>query len=182
MSYLQTSYDSLKRWEGSVPYMYLDSVGLVTVGIGFMLPNVFAASALPFMNSAGDSSAQIEIATDFARVKDMIPNKLPKFYYHSESPILPQAEIDRQLAAKVNAFEVVLRRYFPDYDAYPDSVKLGLIDMTYNLGPARFRAQYPKFYAAILAHNWGLAAAQSHRNGPSEERNEWCKNLFMEAV
>lgn len=182
MSYLQTSYDSLKRWEGSIPYLYLDSVGLVTVGIGFMLPNVYAASTLPFMNTAGEPASQVEIVLDYNRVKMLPANKLPTYYHSFSSPILPQAEIDRQLAAKVNAFEIVLRRYFPDYDIYPDSVKLGLIDMTYNLGPARFRAQYPKFYAAILSHNWGLAAAQSHRNGPSAERNEWCKNLFMEAV
>lgn len=182
MSYLQASYDSLKRWEGSVPYMYLDSVGLVTVGIGFMLPNVFAASTLPFVNNAGESASQIEISLDYNRVKALPANKLVTYYHSFSSPFLPQSELDRQLAIKVTAFEVALRRIYPDYDVYPDSVKIALIDMIYNLGAAKLQATYPKFNAAVRAHDWRLAASQSHRNGPSDERNKYVKNLFMEAV
>src|SRR5882724_13364038 len=101
MSYLQTSYDALKRWEGVVPYLYLDSIGLVTVGVGFMLPNVYAASTLPFMNSAGEPASQVEIALDYNRVKMLPANKLPTYYHSFSSPLLPQAEINRLLAANV---------------------------------------------------------------------------------
>ena len=38
----------LKLHECNVPYMYLDSVGLVTVGVGFMIPTAEAAQAYPF--------------------------------------------------------------------------------------------------------------------------------------
>ena len=182
MSYLQTSYDALKRWEGVVPYLYLDSIGLVTVGVGFMLPNVYAASTLPFMNTAGEPASQVEIALDYNRVKMLPANKLPTYYHSFSSPLLPQAEINRLLAANVVSFEVSLRRIYPDYDIYPDSVKVGLIDMCYNLGAAKLQATYPKFNAAVRSHNWELAASQSHRNGPSSERNAWTAGKFMEAI
>lgn len=182
MSYLQTSYDALKRWEGVIPYLYLDSIGLVTIGVGFMLPNVFAASTLPFVNPAGEPSTQTEIASDFNRVKSLPSNKLPTYYHSFSSPLLPQAEINRLLAANVASFEISLRRMYPDYDAYPDSVKVGLIDMCYNLGAAKLQAQYPKFNRAVQTHNWILAADQCHRNGPSAERNEFTQKLFLEAV
>lgn len=182
MGYLEDSYSALKRFEGSIPYMYADSVGLVTVGIGFMLPNVFAASTLPFVNPAGEPSTQTEIAADFNRVKSLPSNKLPTYYHSFSSPLLPQAEINRLLAANVASFEISLRRLYADYDTYPDSVKVGLIDMCYNLGAAKLRDQYPKFNRAVQTHNWLLAADQCHRNGPSSERNEWCQKQFMEAV
>ena len=35
-------------YEGIYPHMYLDTKGLVTVGVGKMLPNVKSAIALPF--------------------------------------------------------------------------------------------------------------------------------------
>lgn len=182
MGYLDQSYDALKRWEGSVPYMYLDKVGLVTVGIGFMLPNIYAASTLPFMKPAGEPASQIDISLDYNRVKALSANKLVTYYHSFSSPLLPQAEINRLLAANVVSFEVSLRRIYLDYDIYPDSVKVGLIDMCYNLGASKLQAQYPKFNRAVQTHNWLLAADQCHRNGPSEERNTWTKNQFLEAL
>lgn len=182
MSYLQTSYDALKRWEGVIPYLYLDSVGLVTIGIGFMLPNVFSASTLPFVNTSGEPSTQAEIAADFNRVKSLPANKLPTYYHSFSSPLLPQAEINRLLAANVSSFEISLRKMYSGYDTYPDSVKVGLIDMCYNLGSAKLKAQYPKFNRAVQTHNWILAADQCHRNGPSAERNEFTQKLFLEAI
>jgi len=182
MGYLEQSYDALKRWEGVVPYMYLDSIGLVTVGVGFMLPNVYAASTLPFVNTKDEPASQVEIALDYNRVKALPANKLVTYYHSFSSLLLPPSEINRLLAANVTSFEVSLRRIYPDYDVYPGSVKIGLLDMVYNLGAAKLQATYPKFNAAVRAHNWELAAAQSHRNGPSEERNTWTKNQFLETL
>jgi GH24 family phage-related lysozyme (muramidase) len=45
----------LKQFEGCVPWMYRDTVGKVTVGVGLMLPDVRAAQALPFL--AGERAA-----------------------------------------------------------------------------------------------------------------------------
>ena len=36
--------------EGSIPHMYLDTVGKVTIGVGNMLPTVASAKKLAFVN------------------------------------------------------------------------------------------------------------------------------------
>jgi len=41
------SLAQLKTFEGCVPWMYRDTVGRVTVGVGLMLPDAAAACALP---------------------------------------------------------------------------------------------------------------------------------------
>lgn len=55
-------YQDLVEWEGKVPWMYLDSKGLVTVGVGFYLKDVTQAQALPFINmSTGNPATADEI-------------------------------------------------------------------------------------------------------------------------
>jgi GH24 family phage-related lysozyme (muramidase) len=180
--YLAESFSKLKQFEGSIPWMYLDSVGLVTVAVGLMLPNSTSASYLAFQNPAtGQPSSQQEIFNDYDRVKSMSANHSADYYHLSISPMLAESEIDRLLSAKVNSFEVSLRRIYQDYDTYPDPIKIALIDMIYNLGPNKLQSQYIKFNAAIKSHDWKMAAMQSHRNGPSAERNDYIKNLLMEA-
>jgi GH24 family phage-related lysozyme (muramidase) len=59
--------------EGYVEHMYLDTKGLVTVGIGNMLPSVAAAQALPFVNrSTGNRATADEIAADYASVESQL--------------------------------------------------------------------------------------------------------------
>ena len=43
-----TYLPQLKIFEGSIPFMYVDSTGNVTVGVGNMLPNAAAAQKLAF--------------------------------------------------------------------------------------------------------------------------------------
>jgi GH24 family phage-related lysozyme (muramidase) len=182
MGYLDDSYSALKRFEGVIPHLYLDSVGNATIGVGFLVASVYAASTLPFVNPDGSNTTPDQIAYEFNRVKALPSDKPADFYRTMNSPLLPMASIDQLLASKVNSFEVSLRRLYADYDAYPGVVKEALLDMVYNLGAAKLQAQYPKFNAAVRAHDWLVAAAECHRNGPSAERNAWTSQQFMEAV
>ena len=70
-SYLEQFLAKLEFFEGSIPWMYRDTVGKVTVGVGVMLPDAPAATALPF-KIAGHPASATEIAAEFARV-DAIP-------------------------------------------------------------------------------------------------------------
>lgn len=182
MSYLSDSYDALKRFEGVIPWMYADSVGLVTVGVGFMIPDAGTAAQMPFTEPAsGLPSDPGAVTADFYRVKALPSNKSAGFYHSFPSPLLPKTAIDSMLAAKVNNFEVGLRRIYPYYDMFPDAAKVGLIDMAYNLGSMSLQGRFPKFNAAVNKHDWLMASAECHRNGPSDERNTWCANQFLEA-
>lgn len=182
MSYLEDSLAKLKEFEGNVPWMYRDSVGLITVGVGKMLPSVEAALMLPFrVQSSGDLAGEPAVRKEWARVSALAPNKLPQSYFEYEALILAQPDIDALLLSTLKVFETQLRRDFPHYDAFPDSAKLGLLDMVYNLGDAKLEKTYPHFDTAVFDQNWAAAANLCHRNGPSEARNDWTKQQFLSA-
>ncbi|MDE2101612.1 MAG: hypothetical protein KGL39_30480 [Patescibacteria group bacterium] len=177
MSYLDDSVKALGGFEGCVPWMYLDTRGFVTVGVGNMLPIVEAATALPFQYN-GTGATQDQIASDYFRVKGMAAGRLPKFYACSTSVTLTQEEIQLLLYRRLPEFEQGLRQLYPGYDTFPDAAKLGLIDMAYNLGVYGLANNYPKFNAAVRAQDWATAATECHRNGPSQERNDWTAGQF----
>lgn len=186
MSYLDDALANAKRFESSVAWMYLDSVGLVTIGVGNMLPSVAAALRLPLrVQSSGDLAGADAIAKDFARVAAMAPDKLPRFYYEYEALILEQVDIDVLLLARVRDFESQLRTLYPRYDTFPDAAKLGLIDMIYNLGAGKLQTGYPHFDASVRAGDFGVAAQQCDRNAAQAAfaaRNLWTRQQFLAAA
>jgi hypothetical protein len=108
------------RWEGKVPWMYLDTKSLVTVGIGRMLPNVAAAQKLPFVHrSDGQPASADEIKADFEAV-----SKQPgKQYFTKYKPFtkldLKDDDIFALLKTVHDAFQDDLRKHFSGYDKFP---------------------------------------------------------------
>jgi GH24 family phage-related lysozyme (muramidase) len=180
-TYLDQSVAQLKLFEGCVPWMYLDTVGKVTVGVGLMLPNETAACALPFSTAQGPATPA-EITAEFTRVTALAPGKLPTFYKSPASPELPQPVIDANLLSTLIGFETTLRTHLTSYDNLPDPVKLALLDLAYNLGPAGLLTGYPHLIRDVETGAWAAAAAASLRHGPSPARNAWTQQQFLSAV
>ncbi len=134
-TYLDQSLAQLEIFEGCIPWMYVDSVGRVTVGVGCMLPDVATAETLPFL-AGGQAATAAQIGADFERLMAMPPAKAAAFYKSADSPLLPQAVIDAKLLATLQSFEAQMRGFLGGYDSFPDPAKLALLDMIYNLGPA----------------------------------------------
>lgn len=179
--YLEQSMAKIKEFEGSVPWMYLDTVGKVTVGVGLMLVNEIAAHALPFTIDGRPANLD-EIGREFARVSAMKKGQLAKFYFNSNGLQLPEEAIDARLRDTLTGFEGYLRSHIHGYLALPDSAKLALLDMIYNLGPGRLFGEYPRLIAAIERSDWNAAAASSSRRGPAANRNSWAKQQFLAAA
>ena len=161
--------------------MYRDTVGKVTVGVGLMLPNASAAETLPFLLD-GRAATTAEIAAEFARIDAMTMGRLPAFYRPATSLQLSQETIDAKLNAVLQGFEADLRTQIPHYDGLPDGVKMALLDMIYNLGPAELFKGFPHLMAAVESGSWAQAAACCMRRGPSAERNAWTREQFLSAV
>jgi GH24 family phage-related lysozyme (muramidase) len=179
--YLEQSLAKLKEFEGCVPWMYRDTVGKVTVGVGLMLPNAEAAEALPFILDAQPATAR-QIAAEFARIDAMPLGHASSFYKTPSSLELPQQTIDAKLSAVLQNFETDLRTQLPHYDALPGTVKMALLDMIYNLGPAGLFKGFPHLIAAVKTRAWTQAAASCMRHGPAPERNAWTREQFLSAV
>ena len=166
------SLAQLKSFEGCVPWMYRDTVGKVTVGVGLMLPDAAAACALPFQAAEGAAATAEQIAAEFARVEALAMGKLPSFYRAAGSLELPEAVIDEKLSAVLAGFEATLRAKLAGYDALPDGVKMALLDMAYNLGPEGLLEGYPRMIHAVETGAWAEAAAEccAGRDQRGEER------------
>jgi GH24 family phage-related lysozyme (muramidase) len=178
-SYLEQSLKQLEIFEGSIPWMYRDTAGKVTVGVGLMLPNAAAATRLGF-EIGGQTATEAQILAEFVRV-DALPMGRPALFYRgANQPELPQPVIDALLTTVLTGFEGELRAALTGYDSLPESVKMALLDMAYNLGPAGLLHGYPRLITAVKAGNWSQAAANCERIGPGAARNQWTRQMFLQ--
>lgn len=174
----------IKEGEGCVPYMYLDTRGYVTVGVGHMMRDKNAASELPFVHrDSGSKASADDIADEFETIK---ARPFGKSYSHRSFEahtklILTDAEIDALLDRRIAEFEAGLKRDFEGYDDYPEAARLGLIDMAFNLGNHGLVSKFPTFTEAARAKDWQTCAAECKRGGIGQRRNDETKKLFEEA-
>jgi len=182
MSYLDDSVAQLRIFEGVIPWMYLDTRGLVTVGVGEMLAAVAAAQALPFIDGSGNPVAPDIIVAEYNRVAGLPMGQAAGTYRANASPILADASIDNLLMGRVRDFDQQLSAKFANYAAFPDPARLGLLDMIYNLGPRGLFVGYPTFMGCVNNENWTGAAGECYRNGPSPARNDWTRQQFLAAA
>lgn len=180
-AYFDQSLIQLKSFEGCVPWMYRDSVGKVTVGVGMMLPNAAVACELPFQ-IAGTPASKHQIEAEFTRVDALALGKLPSFYRTAGSLELPEPVIDEKLREVLTEFEANLRKKIAGYDKLPDGVKMALLDMAYNLGPEGLIEKYPRMIHAVETGAWAKAAEECARGGINAARNVWTRQQLMSVV
>lgn len=190
MSYLDDSVAQIEVFEGRVPWLYLDSKGNVTCGVGLMLPTTAAAAALPFqimVNGAEMPATEDQIVADFIRVRGLPPGRLGKFYEYETSVFLADDEIDSLLRRVVESNDSLLGKFYKTYYAWPEAAKLAILDMCYNLGAQHLESTYPTMdgYLNMVPPNFIGASEQCGRDTDEaafEARNEWTRKQFLEAA
>ena len=93
MAYLDDSLSHLELFEGIVPWMYLDTRGYITVGVGEMLATAPRAQSLAFVDTNNQAVNPDVILSDYTRVLTLPPARMAAFYRSSSSPTLPHAQI-----------------------------------------------------------------------------------------
>lgn len=181
----KTSYlPKLKEFEGVFSYMYVDTTGNVTVGVGNLLANAAAAQALAFIRRATPAVAAsaAEIQAEFDQVSQQTPGRMAPFYKQFTTLDLPTSVIDALLDSRVDEFTTALCRSFPDYNSYPAPACAALFDMAFNLGLGKLTSGFPHFCAAVKSKDWNTAADQSKRGGIGDSRNAWTKAQLQAAA
>ena len=178
-TYLAASAAQLKIFEGSINFAYLDSRSNVTYGVGFLLADLQAFQAIPWLTSDNIPAVPTDVATAWAAVRAMTPNRLPGFYAYPGHLVASQATIDAQLQTELTALDAELAQGFTGYTAYPDAAKVALLDMGWNLGYGELYRGYPHMRAAVEAGTWVVAAQQCSREGISPQRNLWTAAQFQ---
>jgi len=182
----------LSGFEGAIPYMYLDTSGKVTVGVGNLLADAAAAQALAFVvrpEPGADPSAvplaatPDQIAADFAAVAQQ-PEALAASHYMRFTTLnLPNDAILALLTSRVQDFTTQLIATFPNFNGYPPEACAAIFDMAFNLGLKKVANNFPAFTRAVQAADWTTAAAQCHRLPPiSDDRNNWTQSQFLQAA
>jgi GH24 family phage-related lysozyme (muramidase) len=180
MKDLAGALEMLKTYEGCFPFMYLDSKGLVTVGVGFLLDSADSAAAYSFLlNHAPQAASPDQIMAEWNHLKSQATPHLETYYQPFTTMQMQQADIDAMLTQKVNIFEGVARKTFANWDDFPVPAQLALIDMIYNLGSL---SGFPMLVAYAKAQDWANCAAQCFRIGPNAQRNQETKDRFLAAA
>jgi GH24 family phage-related lysozyme (muramidase) len=94
---------------------------------------------------------------------------------------MADSDIDALIAADVTRFETSLAAALPNWNTYPAPAQEALFDMAFNLGLGGLQ-KFPSLLAAVDAGQWDVAAAQCHRKGIGESRNQETAALFLQAA
>jgi GH24 family phage-related lysozyme (muramidase) len=162
--------------------MYQDSNGLITVGVGKMLPDITSALRLHFVQRGTEAMAtNTQIKEDYESVQKQ-PAALRAAQYKPFTKLdLPQKEIKKILKQDIADFKKQLKHQFPGFQSYPLTVQFALVEMAFTLGTKKLIESFPSFCKAVRDADWATAARESHRAGVSEARNLKVKNWLEEA-
>lgn len=173
----------IKAGEGSIPHMYLDTVGKVTIGVGNMLRDAKAATALPFIVAeSGEAASKQAIVAEYNLVAAQEPGLVAHRYRKYTKLILEEDAINALLDKRLGQFRRTLQKDFEGFDDFPENAQLGLIDMAFNLGNQGLIAKFPSFTRAARKKDWKKCAMECRRKQIQKTRNEEVKELFLSCL
>jgi GH24 family phage-related lysozyme (muramidase) len=182
--YLSNFRTKTEEFEGRTTFMYLDTGGNVTAGVGHEIPTVQDAEALPFDGGMGAVAGTV--ARDWQTIRDAPAGRVAAFYEPLTTSRLSEQAIDGIFASDCNLVWTSARGFIQDFDNLPQPVQQAISDMILNIGAEKEHADYfgphSKFGPAIERGDWVTAAKESARNGIPESRNQYTANLILSAM
>lgn len=178
-------FDSLKQrlrqHEGVIPHLYLDTRGLVTVGVGHLIVDENACAAVPLVFANGTAAPRVSKVQEYRIIHAMEPAHIWTYYAPKTQLHLTDDSITFLLDSDVAEMFSELKKAIPDLDQAPEPAQDGLLDMAFSMGVARLQHEFPKFMAAAQLHDWATCAVECRRNGVQEWRNTATADLFRQA-
>src|ERR1700693_2185560 len=174
-SVIQSSFPTFSaKFEGRVPFMYVDVEQLVTVEVGNLIDPLSAAQALPFrfknkpgIAAPGAPATPDQIAAEWQTIKNN--HSLATKGYTACEPItqleLSDDAIDSLILSRLTQNESYLKRqqWFQNFDTWPADAQLGLLSMAWAMGPGG-PGGFPSFRAACQKLDFNTAAAECRMN------------------
>lgn len=177
----------VRKFEDYIQYMYRDSKKNVTVGLGHNFENVEEAKGLIFwkreikvseVTRVRADAADIETAFNAVKNSTLVNAKATAYHKLKGNNIdLDINEIERLFISDVREFvrQLQSKKEFSEFDSYPASVQLGLLDLLYTIGYKGFFGSktekgFEKLAGALKYRNWIEAAEESHRIDTDEKR------------
>lgn len=148
--------------EGCLCYMYLDTLGLVTIGRGNLIDPVSYALTLPFVDAqSGVLVTQDRVHEQWSIVKGRQDLKLHGggAFRALTNVMLTRAGVDALTSKKLYQVWTTLASRFTGFEQWPADAQLGLVSMAWAMGPA---FSFPNFHAACDRRDFAEAARQCH--------------------
>ena len=190
--------------EARLPYMYLDVKGYVTTGIGNLIDSTKAPNQAPtdaersaslatagrlrwLRNSDGGSAEPDEIAAEWDTVKsrmDLAQLGGGHFAPPVTTLFIDDDEIERIVFERLDQMESFLKNRppFADFDNWPADAQLGLLSMSWGMGPA---FNFPRFQSYVANHKWTEASDECRfkpDRGTIIQRNDLNQQCFRNAA
>jgi len=185
-----TFFDFTAQREGFTPFMYCDTLNLVTTGVGNLIDagpsNGFdisdramaPAMNLPWKFKAPGWTSKNPIAADNASREDIREawirtklqeqnnpgfNKKGGFAYAGLTPLTLDMEGLKTLFSRTLAsFDATLSKRYAGYESYPADAQLAMLSMAWAMGPA---FNFPQFKTAVEKRDFDSAAPLSFFKG-----------------
>jgi GH24 family phage-related lysozyme (muramidase) len=181
----------LEQYEGRVPHLYRDTVGVVTVGVGHAVPSPAAAASLALWTVKDGKplapATPDQILADYQMVIAQPAAMAAGRYKHQL--VMQDAAINQLRDADLQGFYKELQKryavakgYRQEFDDFPADVQIALFDMIFNLGGPKLTKKFPSMNAAIKAGDWRGAAAECNRPGVPPARNGFVRKRFEAAA
>lgn len=172
------------RFEGVVPWMYLDIKGYVTVAIGLLIDPVEMALALPWVRASDNAPAsQAEIRAEWSRIK-AAKHLATAGAGEAKKLCALRLTAEGVRLATLAALERMLRSLvldFADWEEWPGDAQLAVLLLVWAVGTDLVR-RWPRLTAALRARDWATAAVESkireEGNPGVVPRNKEIKRLF----
>ena len=174
----ESIYEVLKRHEGVVPHMYLDTTGNVTVGVGFLLARKGDVGLYDWddMKAAEDDWQRLSDLADYTTVH----NKTAGYYETlTEARLL---DVDSMLAVKIGTFERLLARMGFPVSGFEWPLYQVCIDIAFQVGAAGLVNGFPAFIRAVRARDWVKASQECTVKQASPARNAWRTATVLKMV
>ncbi len=150
--------------------MYLDAMGLVTIGAGNVLDPVNEAKLLPFQfkSDPARKATEAEIESEWKSLK--ANTQLAKKGYKASAKVteleLSDEAIGRLILKRLLANEKLIRRQTPfeRWDSWPADAQLAVLSMAWAAGPNAF-VNFPKFSESCRLMDFTAASAQCRLSG-----------------
>ena len=172
----------LRKHEGVIPYLYLDTLGLVTCAVGHMVPTAEAMAGIEMVQPSGEAVSLADRQAEWEHVKSLEPAKLPAYYEQRTTLRMTPEAIDGLQCSDVAEFEAELCRLLPGFGQFPEPAQEALLDMAFELGGGGLMHKFPHLILAVKARDWNACAANCHRAGIQEWRNTDTADLFKQAA
>ena len=153
--------DFTTKFEGEVPWMYLDVLGLVTIGIGNLIDPIQTAMNLPFIREDGSPADRAEIAAEWLRIKNhpTAARQGHRATEHVAKLRLLDDGVYSLVQGKLHQHDVYLRGRFPDFADWPADAQLATHSMAWACGPA---FAFPLLATALRDGDFTTAASECH--------------------